>query len=227
MSKERLYSCVIHKTFVVLLLVAVQKPKAVRLLDAKTEAAFCLRRVHLIIRDDIRWLSFSSYQLQAGPAARTPFLFPALQQSDNWSLSKTKTDIRPHLGVVVNSSAIHDVQTEQKSYWPDVLYTFTVSALNTTNSHDTISKCVPLCVKCWNNWRIWGKQKKTHVSCIFSRECWKLEHGRGYSSGARWASSCAPCCLQSFDPAVLFKSILYGETAKDFYVYCPVFTFSS
>lgn len=52
MSKERLYSCLIHKTSIVLLLEAVQKPKADRLLDAKTEAAFCLCRVHLIIRDD-------------------------------------------------------------------------------------------------------------------------------------------------------------------------------
>lgn len=32
---------------------------------------------------------------------------------------------------------------------------------------------------------------------------------------------------KSFDPAVVFKSILYGETGKDFYVYRPVFTFSS
>lgn len=107
MSKEWLYSCLIHKTSIVLLLAAVQKPKAHWLLDAKTEAAFCLCRVHLIIRDDSLWLSFSSYQLQVGPAARTHFLFPAQQQSDNWSLSKT--DIRPHLGVVVNSSANHDV----------------------------------------------------------------------------------------------------------------------
>lgn len=78
-----------------------QKPKTAWLLNAKTEATFCLGSVHLIILDDSHWLSFSSYQLQIGLAARTHFL----QHRDNLiievgqRLSVLLTYIRPEQGV--------------------------------------------------------------------------------------------------------------------------------
>lgn len=51
------------KTPLFLGLVAKQKPKTAWLLHVKTEAAFCLSRVHLIILHDSHWVSFS-FQLQ-------------------------------------------------------------------------------------------------------------------------------------------------------------------
>lgn len=143
---------------IVLLLIVMQKPKVAWLLNAKTEASFCLHGVHLIILDWSHWLSFSSYQLQIGPAARALFLqhrneliievcqrrctLPGLNKKfSNWN-----EDCIPSL---FNRLSIHDMWNSAdraKVLSVKSLYTFTrlqflfivVSAENITKSYSYV-----------------------------------------------------------------------------------------